>query len=154
CLAITDQPPEPTGAGRGRPRQTESRSEVFVVGFDFMPHQELRRIESREGRIGQDVRRLAEVLISQAQSQSERGRQLPVVLKKISLAKLGWMKHRHAESTHEVAGGPAKIVQEVSERRIAHRIGEVDGSKVVSCARLGCGLAQKLHSIAKRVTAP
>ena len=65
------------------------------------------------------------------------------------------MEYRHAESTHEVAGGPAKIVQEVSERRIAHRIriGEVDGSQVVSCARLGYGLAQKLRTIAKRVTA-
>src|SRR5215471_11406575 len=82
-LPISKQPPEPARACERRPRQTESRSEVFVVRFDFVPHQELRWIESRESRIRQYISRLPEVLKSEAYCQGKAWRQLPIILEKV-----------------------------------------------------------------------
>src|SRR5690242_623654 len=81
-----------------RPRQTESRSEILVVRFDFVPHQELRWIESREGRIRQHIGRLPEILIAEPYCQGKAWRQFPIVLDKVGLSQLRGAEYRYAES--------------------------------------------------------
>src|SRR5262244_3819526 len=92
-LPISKKPPEPARACNRRPRQTESRSEVFVVRFDLAPHQELPWIEARKSRIRQHISRLPEVLIPQSQCQDQACRRLPIILKKIGLAQLSGAEH-------------------------------------------------------------
>ena len=87
-LPISKQPPEPARACGGRPRQTERRPEVFVVRFNFVPHPELRWIESRKGRIRQHIRGLSECLVAQAHCQRQGWHHLPIILEEVGLPKL------------------------------------------------------------------
>jgi hypothetical protein len=66
-----------------RPGQTESRSEIFVVGLHFTPREELRLVESRESRIGKRIRRLTGSFVAQAQRQRGDG----------VTFQLSWMKY-------------------------------------------------------------
>src|SRR4029077_2202166 len=84
-LVVSEEFAEPARGQRRRPSQAKRRAEILVIGINVVRLEKQVRIESGERRIMQDVNRLAEILVSQAQSQGQRWRGLPSVLKKVRL---------------------------------------------------------------------
>src|SRR5262249_31356872 len=108
---------------------------------------------SGEGRIPQGVGELSEVLVAEAESHCECGRDFPIVLEEVGLMELVRMENACTENPGDRGGRSAEVVQEVRERRIARGARKRDTSQVIAAPLLGDPLLQKLHPVAKGVAA-
>src|SRR5438105_1912295 len=110
---ISKQLAEPARGIRGRPGQAEHRTEIQVVSIHLVRLEEAVRVETGEGRVPQDVRDHAEILIAEAERQRQRWRGFPGVLEEVSLVELVRIEDRIAGCFADAPGGPAEIVEKV-----------------------------------------
>src|SRR5262249_12680012 len=129
------------------------RPEALVVLIHFAAGEELIQVEPRKGGIRKRVRELAEVLVPQAQRQSECGCDLPVVLEKVGLMELIGVKDLRAENSVGRSGGSTEVVQEIGKCGIAHGVVKGEGPQITGAPLLGDQLPQELYTVAERVAA-
>ncbi len=99
-------------------REPDDRSEVVLVGINFVRHEEIRRIETGKSREPESfVRGLSEVLVANTERQREIPRRLPRILEEVALAQKVRLVERNAEVDVCSAVGAAEVVDEVCKAR-------------------------------------
>ncbi len=136
-------------------RKADNGSEVVLVGLNFVGHEKLRWIETREGwEFKGVVCRLSEVFVTRSQRQSQVLRSFPGILEEITLSQKVRLVERNTEVDVRSAIGATEVVNEVRKAREPTASGKRERTPLVKRRSLARRLSQDFESCTEGVHIP